>query len=227
MYSRGWNTVLKPWPKPSALAFRNPRPGQKPSQAMTLAQLGQAYLGLAWPGCQPQAGPGTALSVTLSRFLFCAHSSHSIIRLYTWVAPSSSYSFLFTMSSSLVPEADPFVGFSAWRKTPKTPTPYFSPAWPHNPFNTPQPPQPKVPTTPTPIHIIPATFQFPTNVPLPVSPPGDQSAAHVQAIAMLASTLAPPDHVVLIYHTDFTTIRLIYHFIVSITAYPPVYHLHF
>jgi len=96
------------------------------------------------------------------------------------------------MSSSLIPEADPFVGFSAWHKTPETPTLYFSPAQPRNPFNTPQPPQPEVPTTPTPIHIILTTFQFPENVPLPVSPPGDQSTTLVQAIAMLASTLAQP-----------------------------------
>ena len=94
------------------------------------------------------------------------------------------------MSSSLIPEADPFVGFSAWCKTPETPTPYFSPIRPHNPFNTPQPPQPEVPATPTPVCIIPAAFQFLKNVLLPVSPPGDQSAALVQVISMLTSTLS-------------------------------------
>lgn len=94
------------------------------------------------------------------------------------------------MSSSLIPEADPFVGFSARRKTPETPTPYFSLAGPRNPFNTPQPPQPEVPATPTPVRPFPAAFQFPENVPLPLSPPGDQSAALAQAISMLASTLS-------------------------------------
>ena len=35
-------TAQKPGPRPGALAFRNPEPGQKPSQANFLAWLGPA-----------------------------------------------------------------------------------------------------------------------------------------------------------------------------------------
>jgi hypothetical protein len=44
-----------------ALAFQNPRPGHSRHEAVNLAWLGLAYLGPAWLGSWPQAGPGTAL----------------------------------------------------------------------------------------------------------------------------------------------------------------------
>ncbi|KAG1786260.1 uncharacterized protein HD556DRAFT_1313609 [Suillus plorans] len=47
----------KPRPKPAASAFHNVRPGQSRHQAVTLAQLGLAYSGPAWPGPRPEAGP--------------------------------------------------------------------------------------------------------------------------------------------------------------------------
>jgi hypothetical protein len=56
--------VQKPGPRPTALAFPNPRPGQKPSQAKSWARLGPAFFGLAWPGFWPQAGAGTSLLVS-------------------------------------------------------------------------------------------------------------------------------------------------------------------
>src|SRR5271168_4266507 len=40
------------------------RPSQKPSQAVSLARLGPAYFGSAWPGSRPEAGPSTALFKT-------------------------------------------------------------------------------------------------------------------------------------------------------------------
>ena len=51
----------KPWPDSLALAFSYLRPGQSRDQAMTLAWLGPAYLGLAWLGFWPEAGPCTSL----------------------------------------------------------------------------------------------------------------------------------------------------------------------
>jgi len=53
--------VQKPGPRPTALAFPKPRPGQKPSQAKSKARLGPAFFGLAWPGFRLQAGAGTSL----------------------------------------------------------------------------------------------------------------------------------------------------------------------
>jgi hypothetical protein len=44
-----------------ALAFETHRPGQSCGQAMTLAWLGLAYLGLALAGPWPEAGPSTSL----------------------------------------------------------------------------------------------------------------------------------------------------------------------
>jgi hypothetical protein len=41
--------------------FSNPKPGQSHHEAIFTARLGLAYLGLAWPGSWPQAGPGTSL----------------------------------------------------------------------------------------------------------------------------------------------------------------------
>lgn len=51
----------KPQPRPRALAFLKPRPGQKPTQAKNLAGPGLAFFGLAWPGFWPQAGAGKSL----------------------------------------------------------------------------------------------------------------------------------------------------------------------
>ena len=50
--------LQKPGPKPVALAFKNRRPGQKPTQAK---YKGLAFFGPAWPGFWPQAGAGTSL----------------------------------------------------------------------------------------------------------------------------------------------------------------------
>jgi hypothetical protein len=46
-----------------ALALLNPRPCPKPLQASNMARHSLAYLGLAWLGSRPEAGPGTALTV--------------------------------------------------------------------------------------------------------------------------------------------------------------------
>ena len=56
--------LRKPWPNGLALAFQDARPGQSPHEAVinNLARLGSAYLGPAWPGSRPQAGPCTSLS---------------------------------------------------------------------------------------------------------------------------------------------------------------------
>ena len=56
----------KPQPKPRALAFPNPRPGQKPTQAKVLARPGPAYFGLAWPGFWLQAGAGKSLFMVIA-----------------------------------------------------------------------------------------------------------------------------------------------------------------
>jgi hypothetical protein len=45
--------------------FSTVRPSQKLLQAVTLAQLGPAYLGSAWPGSWLEAGPSTALVIML------------------------------------------------------------------------------------------------------------------------------------------------------------------
>jgi hypothetical protein len=70
-----------------ALAFQYPRPGQSHHEAILMARLGLAYLGLAWPSSWPQAGPSTPLSLTwvsffsyvLSYDIIC--SSYSSVRL--------------------------------------------------------------------------------------------------------------------------------------------------
>ena len=53
--------VEKPRPRPRLLAFQDLRPGQSRQKAVTMAWLGLAYLGLAWPSSRPQAGPSTPL----------------------------------------------------------------------------------------------------------------------------------------------------------------------
>ena len=52
----------KPRPGPRLLAYQNHRPGQSRHKAVTLARPGPAYLGSAWPGSRPEAGPSTPLS---------------------------------------------------------------------------------------------------------------------------------------------------------------------
>ena len=63
----------KPRPGGLALAFQEGKPGQSRHEAVKMARPGLAYLGLAWPGSRPQAGPCTALTGTdhgiISRFL--------------------------------------------------------------------------------------------------------------------------------------------------------------
>ena len=51
----------KPRPGGLALAFQECKPGQSRHEAVKMARLGPAYLGPAWPGSRPQAGPCTAL----------------------------------------------------------------------------------------------------------------------------------------------------------------------
>ena len=53
-----------PRPEPRLLACQNHRPGQSRQEAVILARLGSAYLGLAWPGSRPEAGPSTSLEKT-------------------------------------------------------------------------------------------------------------------------------------------------------------------
>jgi len=52
------------WP---GFGFSNPKPGQSHHEATFTARLGLAYLGLAWPGSWPQAGPGTSLVVLIGK----------------------------------------------------------------------------------------------------------------------------------------------------------------
>ena len=54
----------KPRPDGLALAFQERKPGQSRHEAVNMARPGLAYLGSAWPGSRPQAGPCTALGVT-------------------------------------------------------------------------------------------------------------------------------------------------------------------
>ena len=54
----------KPRPDGLALAFRESKPSQSCQEAVIAARLGLAYLGLAWPGLWPQAGPCTALYIS-------------------------------------------------------------------------------------------------------------------------------------------------------------------
>jgi len=58
---------LYSWSKVTAwqlgFGFSTFRPSQKPSQAITLAQLDPPYLGLAWPSSWPEARPSTALFI--------------------------------------------------------------------------------------------------------------------------------------------------------------------
>ena len=65
--------VQKPGPRPTALAFPYPRPGQKPAQAKGQARLGPAFFGLAWPGFWPQAKAGTSLIYCTSEFKTVGH----------------------------------------------------------------------------------------------------------------------------------------------------------
>ena len=53
----------KPRPDGLALASQEGKPGQSRRKAVTTAQLGLAYLGSAWLGLRPQAGPCTALFI--------------------------------------------------------------------------------------------------------------------------------------------------------------------
>jgi hypothetical protein len=70
-YSRiNINISTKPRLRPRALAFPNPRPGQKPTQAKVLAWPGLAFFGLAWPGFWLQAGAGKSLFVI---YVFSKH----------------------------------------------------------------------------------------------------------------------------------------------------------
>ena len=69
----------KPTKKPRlnglALAFQNPRPGQSRHEAVITARLGLAYLGLAWLGSRPQAGPGTALELMFKKHSWLSSES--------------------------------------------------------------------------------------------------------------------------------------------------------
>ena len=65
-----WSHCHKLQPEGLALALQNSRPGQSPQEATILAQLGLAYLGLAWPGSQPEARPCTSLISIISVDLF-------------------------------------------------------------------------------------------------------------------------------------------------------------
>jgi len=96
------------------------------------------------------------------------------------------------MSSSLIPEADPFIGFSACRQTPETPTPYFTPNA-RNPFHTSITLQLTPVASPSTIvpPLIPPAFEDPENL-LRNTMPEDQTATLAQAIAMLANTLSHP-----------------------------------
>ena len=63
----------KPRPDSLALAFQKCKPGQSRHEAVNTARLGLAYLGSAWPGLWPQAGPCTAL---------CTRRHRNFDRLY-------------------------------------------------------------------------------------------------------------------------------------------------
>jgi hypothetical protein len=55
----------KLWPDGLALAFQTHKLSQSHDEATTLAWLGLAYLGPAWLGLWPEAGPCTALPSNL------------------------------------------------------------------------------------------------------------------------------------------------------------------
>jgi hypothetical protein len=55
----------KPRPGGLALAFKTLGQAKAVIKPSTMARLGLAYLGLAWPGSRPQAGPSTPLVVVI------------------------------------------------------------------------------------------------------------------------------------------------------------------
>ena len=63
-------SIEKLWPDSLALAFQECKPGQSCDEAVNMAWPGLAYLGLAWPGLWPQAGPYTALGLSVDPLFF-------------------------------------------------------------------------------------------------------------------------------------------------------------
>src|SRR5882757_11064190 len=61
----------KPWLDSPALALWDARPGQSQCEANSLARLGPAYFGLAWPGFWPQAEPCTPLMISNKQINEC------------------------------------------------------------------------------------------------------------------------------------------------------------
>ena len=63
---------------PGDLTFQNPRLGQKPPQAKSLARLGLPVFGLAWPGLRPQVKASTSLFLKLRSHLGTGHQYQKI-----------------------------------------------------------------------------------------------------------------------------------------------------
>ena len=100
-----WSRGHKPRPDGLALALQDSRPGQSPQEATILARLGLAYLGLAWPSSQPEAGPCTSLeksSPMMTIWLIISKSRLSKERLQTYFKenyPSQAPTALSSISS--------------------------------------------------------------------------------------------------------------------------------
>ena len=72
----GSSPTKKPRPEPPAPALLFLEPGQSPHWAATPAWPTRAWLGLAWPGSRPGAGPGTTLLITISVSVHLTDNNH-------------------------------------------------------------------------------------------------------------------------------------------------------
>jgi hypothetical protein len=70
-----------------ALAFQECKPGQSHHEAIIMAWLGSAYLGLAWPSPWPKAGPSTTLDAMLSHISSNSEGSFFLLYFCTDNAP--------------------------------------------------------------------------------------------------------------------------------------------
>ena len=62
VYTNKYFDIGRPWPRPGALAFQNPRPKATPGQIFGPAWPAFFWLGLAWPGASGQSQHITMLN---------------------------------------------------------------------------------------------------------------------------------------------------------------------
>jgi len=62
-----------------ALTFQTPSRAKSQDEAIILARPGLAYLGLAWPGSRPEAGPSTSLASGNREFPFFTFVSFFVL----------------------------------------------------------------------------------------------------------------------------------------------------